>query len=295
MSWMDSWSRPGKHAAVPPPLYLTEGENVPYCQTCGRVMGARKAQQTKGSVVKYCSDRCRNRKPGAIDRKIERAIVALLNEEPESGIEKTAAKAKAVKGDRRVIVTMDEIEEVFFGNRHDPAKTFGRKKNRASRALGKEDEEWKSVDMVSDDDTSSDHDKSPFNQLPGTIRPIVRPPQTASEVNGGIGGEKGRAERTGESVEDLEKRQEGQRRAEEREMVRRAARRGIVFGFAVDESVRAPPDYHGKVPGRNAKARKVDDADPAPQTIRRKCEALMQGAVVEPSFAKGDWAIRWRE
>ncbi|KAF2805303.1 uncharacterized protein BDZ99DRAFT_490851 [Mytilinidion resinicola] len=265
MSWMDAWSRPGKHAAVPPPLYLTDGNHVPYCQTCGRVISARKAQQSKVSVVKYCSDRCRNRKPGAMDRRIERAIVALLNEEPESGIEKTAAKAKAAKGDRRVIVTMEEIKEVFFGNRHDPAKTFGRKKNRAGRALGKEDEERKSVDMA------------------------------ASEVNGGIGGEKGRAERTEEFVENLEKRQEGQRRAEEREMVRRAARRGIVFGFVVDEGVGARLEHHGKTQGRNAQSRRAVDADHAPQTTRWKCEALMQGAVVEPSFAKGDWAIRWRE
>jgi hypothetical protein len=38
MSWMDSWSRPGKHAAVPPPFYLTQGDDVPYCRTCGRVI-----------------------------------------------------------------------------------------------------------------------------------------------------------------------------------------------------------------------------------------------------------------
>jgi hypothetical protein len=34
---------------------------------------------------------------------------------------------------------------------------FGLKKNSASRALGKDDEEWKSVGMVSDED-SSDHE-----------------------------------------------------------------------------------------------------------------------------------------
>lgn len=42
MSWMDSWSRPSKRAAVPPPLYLTANgnadEQVPYCHACGRVM-----------------------------------------------------------------------------------------------------------------------------------------------------------------------------------------------------------------------------------------------------------------
>lgn len=28
---------------------------------------------------------------------------------------------------------------------------------------------------------------------------------------------------------------------------------------------------------------------------RRKCEAVMNGKAVEPSFAKGSWSIRWRE
>lgn len=39
MSWMDSWSRPSKHAVTPPPLYLTVGEEVPYCRSCGRIIG----------------------------------------------------------------------------------------------------------------------------------------------------------------------------------------------------------------------------------------------------------------
>ena len=28
---------------------------------------------------------------------------------------------------------------------------------------------------------------------------------------------------------------------------------------------------------------------------RRKCEAIMNETVVEPSYAKGEWGIRWRE
>jgi hypothetical protein len=49
-------------------------------------------------------------------------------------------------------------------------------------------------------------------------------------------------------------------------MVRKAARRGCAFGFVVDGA--------GE---------------------RRKCEAVMKGVVVEASFAKGEWGIRWRE
>jgi hypothetical protein len=96
----------------------------------------------------------------------------------------------------------------------------------------------------------------------------VRPPQHRTEVNGSVGGEKGRAEREEESEEALTKRLEGQRIAEEKELVKRAARRGCVFGFVVKDAL--------------------------PEN-RKMCEAIMNGNVVEPSFAKGDWCLRWRE
>lgn len=57
----------------------------------------------------------------------------------------------------------------------------------------------------------------------------------------------------------------GMQKAKEREMVRRAARRGVAFGFEMEE---------GK---------------------RRSVEAVQWGRVVESSFAKGEWGIRWRE
>lgn len=49
-------------------------------------------------------------------------------------------------------------------------------------------------------------------------------------------------------------------------MIRCAARRAVVFGLVLGE-----------------------DGE------RRKCEAVMNGKVVEPSFAKGPFSIRWRE
>ncbi|KAH0844781.1 hypothetical protein FOPE_09811 [Fonsecaea pedrosoi] len=257
--------------------------------------GIRKQLQKGPNTIKYCSDRCRGRKPGPTDKKVERAIVALLNAEDGSGIEKTAARAKVAKGDRRVIVTCDEIEEAVFGTRHDPTKTFGRKKNRASRAL-QDDGEWKSVDMVEDHGASSDQDVSPVEDGRQRTRPQIRPPQLESDVNGSIGGEKGWAERHSETPEEYEKRLEGQQRAEQREMVRRAARRGVVFGFDVDFS--SQPD----VSTQQAKGKKAVSGmdgsatgDQSSPQLRRKCEALMNGSVVEPSFAKGNWALRWRE
>ncbi|EXJ68207.1 uncharacterized protein A1O5_08822 [Cladophialophora psammophila CBS 110553] len=293
MSWMDSWSSPGKHAAVPPPFYLTQGEDVPYCRTCGRVIGSRKQQQKGSNTIKYCSDRCRNQKPGPVDKKVERMMVSILNAETGSGIESTAAKSKLTKGDRRIIVTCDELEEVIFGGRHDPAKTFGRKKNRATRALHGEGE-WKSVDMDENHDVHSDQDGSPVEATHPRIRPKVRPPQLESDVNGSIGGEKGWAERHFETPEEYEKRLEGRQRAEEREMIRRAARRGVVFGFEVDWPHLDHQTQQAK--GNLESGRDDSNTGNRPsQQRRRKCEAVMNGSVVEPSFAKGNWAIRWRE
>ncbi|KAF2481145.1 hypothetical protein BDY17DRAFT_183339 [Neohortaea acidophila] len=60
---------------------------------------------------------------------------------------------------------------------------------------------------------------------------------------------------------------EGQERANVREVIRGAARRAVVFGLPSSSD----------------------------NETRRKCEAVVDGKVVEPSFAKGDWGIRWRE
>ncbi|KIW67376.1 hypothetical protein PV04_06637 [Phialophora macrospora] len=147
--------------------------------------------------------------------------------------------------------------------------------------------------MEDDHDTGSDQDASPAEVTPQRIRPLVRPSQLASDVNGSVGGEKGRAERQSETPEELEKRLDGQQRAEQREMVRRAARRGVVFGFMVDSSSQDSQRQHATA--TTAESRADTDKNRAESGTRRKCEALMNGSVVEPSFAKGNWAIRWRE
>lgn len=228
-----------------------------------------------------------------------------------------------MKGDPRFIITCDEIEEIFFGSRFDPEKVYGRRKNRKSRAIGEKNGEWKSVDMVSDtesereaprpQDSSEDESDEPVHsdheddgaQTDGSLASIdggvrIRPPQDQSEVNFSVGGERGKHEKIEESADDLEKRRQGAKRAEEREMVRRAARRGIVFGFEVPR--REQPNA-GKKQGKNkakskrGAAEEQDDEAAAQESATeiRKAEALMGGMVVEPSFAKGNWSIRWRE
>lgn len=194
-----------------------------------------------------------------------------------SGVPESINKvSKKMKGDPRILVPCTAAETLMFGDRHDPEKVFGRKKNRPRR--GAPDEaEWKSVDM---EDRPEPEPLGEYVVVDGdmlarmSIRSgtRVRPPQEISEVNGGVGGEKGKAERIEETEEMLKKRREGQQRATEREMVRCAARRGVAFGFIIKN------ESGGNEVGE-----------------RRKCEAVMLGKVVESSFAKGDWSIRWRE
>ncbi|KAF1947642.1 hypothetical protein EJ02DRAFT_449118 [Clathrospora elynae] len=340
MSWMDSWSRPSKHAVTPPPLYLTVGDTVPYCHSCGRVISERRKTQN-ATEVKYCSTRCRNGKPGPIDRKIEATFAALLNgaspeslkggaevqeqEKPseevkgvkgEKGEKKHKKRpSKTVKGDHRIILDCGTVEDIVFQREKDPEAIYGRRKNRKARFVVEKPEDWKSVDMVdgpaststtapttatahsklkpqpdltSEEDTVSDSEpeqeggvvlessKSPPNpsslaDLPDSVEygygsGKIRPPQSQNDVNGSVGGEKGWAERIEETDEMKLKRREGQRKADEREMVRKAARRGCAFGFTV--------------PGEGEK---------------RMCEAVMKGTVVEASYAKGEWGVRWRE
>lgn len=292
---------------------------------------AAAAAEDKGSaktVVKYCSSRCRGHKPGGLDREIEGLFVRLLNcdgggggggdvegQTGEGGAvgartgsgKKTARVAgggkkerksssrrkKRIKGDARVLVSCDEVERYMFG-----LDGSGSESESAS-ASGAEDGQRADVGAAGSEQAVPPRPTAPQglphdHRAPGTgtledptgskstAPPVdydvlarlsvrsgtrVRPPQSVSEVNGSVGGEKGRAERGEETGEMLERRREGLRRARRREMVRCAARRGVVFGFGEGEGVGG----------------------------RRKCEAVMSGKVVEPSFAKGDWSVRWRE
>jgi hypothetical protein len=63
------------------------------------------------------------------------------------------------------------------------------------------------------------------------------------------------------SAELVAKRKEGQRRAEERELVRCVARRAVAFGLVVGAE-------------------------------RKRCEAVQRGLVAEASAVKGEWGVR---
>lgn len=311
MSWMDSWSRPSKHQAVPAPFYLLPGgETTPYCHSCGRVIDSRRKVQpsvkadTNKSPVKYCSASCRGRKPGKVDREIEGVFLRFLEgEEKPLSLDKGSQRAKKskkgsggkrAKGDQRLLICCDDVEKFVFGATDGGGSTAGSgtEDNHELEVEGEGEGEGESVTASGTVPTAISAEPRDMVHSSGTlINPVedaapyidgdilarmsvrsgtrVRPPQSTSEVNGSVGGEKGRAERTDETDEMLEKRRQGQKKARQREMVRCAARRAVVFGLVV-----------GDGPG---------------EEDRKKCEAVMNGKVVEPSFAKGSWSIRWRE
>lgn len=108
-----------------------------------------------------------------------------------------------------------------------------------------------------------------------------------------------------------DKRREGMLRASQRERVRNACRRAVVFGLpppnTIDPSTTSrtdtkaqPKDEEGGGGGKSGKAgrRKRGGSSSGDDTSTRappRCEAIMRGAVVEPSYAKGDWGVRWAE
>ena len=185
-----------------------------------------------------------------MDKKIDETILALLLGKEGSGLEKIDVKSRFRKGDRRTVIHCDEIEDIFFE----------RKAEKANDAETHEDDgsdghlpTIEFVDDNSDGEPSDLQGKPPNPTGPGST----------------------------------EVRQAGQKRADKREMVRRAARRAVVFGFPIDQA-------EGTTTGGKA-SRSAAKQSSSEEKPRRKCEAVMNGQVVEPSFAKGNWAIRWRE
>lgn len=314
MSWMDTWSRPSKSQATPVPYYMVPGgEDTPYCHSCGRVISQRRANAASSakSEARYCSSRCRSHKPGKLDREVERQFVAFLSGEAKLGGRTDQVngdrhgkgrKGRKVKGDQRILVPCSVVEDVMFGKGSEGGDTDGSRtpepetehrehaggQSDGDRPAAKNSVEWPGgIDGLdggdgvdwSDGTATSDEkriiDGDTLARMSIRSGTRIRPVQDVSEVNGSVGGEKGRAERIQENEEMLEKRRQGLRRTKEKGMVRSAARRGVVFGFKVD------------VGSSKEKGNAVEE--------RRMCEAVMNGKVVEPSFAKGDWCIRWRE
>ncbi|MCJ1404512.1 hypothetical protein MMC11_007738 [Xylographa trunciseda] len=252
---------------------------------------------------RYCSDRCRNHRPRSsvesIERQIEDTFVKLLSGDPSTPISLSATripKTKASKGDPRRLVLCGEVEHLVFKNLPDPNRVYGRQKNRPKRGV-RDEAEWKSVDMEdrstvsrqdSDDSYSSDDDVGEVSGVPVRLYPLQnasqKPELNAARTDNSrmtTSSETSHPPASPSVSAELEARRAGQQRAEERELVRQAARRGVAFGFIFRNGTSDTQDGAGqKVPSSEEK---------------RKCEAVQNGRVVEASFAKGDWGLRWRE
>ena len=77
-----------------------------------------------------------------------------------------------------------------------------------------------------------------------------------------------------------ERQKEGMQKARERELVRRCARRMVVFGI------------HSRVTALSGSG--ADEAQELVLEDGRTVEAVQNGRVVEASFAKGEWGLRWK-
>ena len=277
---MDSWSRPSKSQATPVPFYLLPGgASTPYCHSCGRVIGSRKTASAAnaGTLARYCSSRCRARKPGKRDRLIEEIFVRFLTGAetvpslPADTGSRPGARPRKAKGDPRILVSCRAVEDAVFGH------------GRARQEAVEERE------ALGTPHPGGRGDTPPANEPAGSPKAQSEDPGTGTHQTPpeGDGTEEDAQDSTEGAEGDsavIEKRRQGQQRAQEREMVRCAARRGVVFGFLMPVAEEST--------GKAGPERRTDAAEGGE---RRLCEAVMAGKVVEPSFAKGDWGIRWRE
>lgn len=318
---------------APPPYYLTSANPPAYCHTCGRVISSKRntktseptsASSTK-SNPKFCSDRCKRHKPStspaSAEVHVEKALVALLEgQTPPAPFVKSTADSNVgagdeaqnhaapppltaslkKKGESRVLLPLSILEEAVFGPRKDPERSYGRRRNRAFRGV-RGDGEWRSVDMEDDHDGE---DEGRGKVRPEPISTWDGAEDFEGEVDGGValgfsgGGEEEVGEHGVPETPEMEaRRRAGQRRAEEREFVRCVVRRAVVFGVEVEgwKGVGGGGGAGRKKKGKGKGAEEDQDGNEGEGKEMRKCEAVMDGQMVEPSFAKGDWSVRWRD
>lgn len=194
-----------------------------------------------------------------------------------------------VKGDSRRIVTCGEVEELFF-NRTRLEVTRRRKKRGAAISDDRQRDSIERDSMLGNSIGQVAKHKAPAYDFYASDEddevggvPIYLPEDIAARKLEKFTPEVTSPADCGEiNQEEADKRLAGQVRAEERELVRRVARRGCVFGFVLGRGEGADEGGSTKV---------IDEGN----SLRRKCEAVQGGRTVEASFAKGEWGIRWRE
>ena len=85
-----------------------------YCDTCGRTVTWRKKFERNWDEVKFCSDGCRDHKPGAVDAALETTILTLLR---TRGRDKTICPSEAARA----------IKETGWEDLMEPARRAARR------------------------------------------------------------------------------------------------------------------------------------------------------------------------
>jgi hypothetical protein len=96
-------TKPGRsNRAAPnrePPNREPPNREPKRCRTCGRQIEWRKKWERDWDSVRYCSQACRRRPPGEVDRRLEEAILELLGRRPRGATICPSEAARAVFGD----------------------------------------------------------------------------------------------------------------------------------------------------------------------------------------------------
>ena len=163
------------------------------------------------------------------------------------------------QGSSRRVVACEEVEARVFGKL---AWASDLNPPKDSREFGGEDES----DTVFSDQTSDDEDDGGVS-LGESMAPTALFKNKPS------------------NLENSTPQQLGRQRAANREKVRQAARRGTIFGFLVHALEPTDTSLLSQQP-----------TDPNTDRLRRrKVEAVQGGRIVEASFAKGPWGVRWKD
>lgn len=197
------------------------------------LQATRKSHTIQSTPQKYCSDRCRREKPR-------------LAPSTENDIEQTFLRLLGDGRERRIVKCEDVERAVFAKTRTDDDGASGDDVELLSAGGPEEDGHSSDAGEEAEDDDGGGGGV----RLPSNMAPAATSISTKAKSDD-------RPHKT--------PREWGMQKAREREMVRRAARRGVAFGFEMEE---------GK---------------------SRRVEAVQRGRVVESSFAKGEWGVRWRE
>ena len=259
-----------------------------YLQYLQLIAQNKKSQRVSSTPRSYCSTRCRTDRWDDLDRHIEVIFVKFLDgtikmpPPTETCVSGKRSRGKAKKGYANLVLC-SAIERHIFGEGnagHDvhcnaSERIEAIREGRDFAELHTGDKYEKNCSRESSlEDGCETHERyvkepslSPLNTEDGKLedRSIAWKKVFENQV---------------------EKMNLGKLKAERREKVRRAARRGCVFGFDLNNN--------GRSSSRGGIASELKK-DKFGGGSRRKCEALQNGRVVEPSFAKGEWGVRWRD